>query len=158
MKMNRTLLMLLFCTTTLSVSAQSYTSKVSRDSVAVLNSRVEVLKSAIKLNELKLAEAEQEAAIEKQKLKIVDLNGSEKAASEESKRLSEALKAGSETDVKKVEKMSKKATANARDVKNALEKLQKQIDKVEETRTDIQTEERKLSHRNPLIIYSENRN
>ena len=156
MRTIKSLITILICLTASTVSAQNYNSRISRDSVAVLQSRMEVLKGAIKLNELKLSEAELEADIEKQKLKIVDLNGSEKAAAEESSRLSDALKTGKETDIKKVEKMSRKATNSAKDVKNALEKLRKQIDKIEELRTEIQTEERKLSNRNPLIIYVKN--
>lgn len=157
MKTIKPLFTLLFCLVGLSVSAQNYNAKISRDSVAVLQSRLEVLKSSIKLNELKLNEAEQEAEIEKQKLKIVDLIGSEKAAAEESRRLSDALKAGRETDIKKVERMSKKAANSAKDVKNATEKLHKQIDKIEELRTVIQTEERKLANRTPIITYSNNK-
>ena len=156
MRTIKSLITILICLTASTVSAQNYNSRISRDSVAVLQSRMEVLKGAIKLNELKLSEAELEADIEKQKLKIVDLNGSEKAAAEESSRLSDALKTGKETDIKKVEKMSRKSTNSAKDVKNALEKLRKQIDKIEELRTEIQTEERKLSNRNPLIIYVKN--
>lgn len=142
------------CTTALSVSAQSYVSKVSSDSVAVLTARVDVLKSAAKLNELKLSEAEQEADIRKQELKIADLISTEKAANEESSRLAEALKEGKETNVKKVEKMARKAAGSSKAVKNAQEKLQKQLDKVEETRTQIQTEERKLANREPVLIFS----
>lgn len=156
MKIIRPLITVLICFMASAVSAQNYNARISRDSMAVLQARMDVLKSAIKLNELKLSEAELETDIEKQKLKVVDLNGSEKAASEESSRLSDALKTGKETDIKKVEKMSKKATNSAKDVKNGLEKLRRQIDKIEELRTEIQTEERKLSNRNPLIIYVKN--
>lgn len=157
MKTIKPLIALLFCLLASTVSAQNYKARISRDSVAVLQSRLEVLKYAIKLNELKLYEAEQEADIQKQKLRIVELNDSEKAAATESSRLSEALKAGRETDIKKVEKMSKKASNSAKDVKNATEKLRKQIDRVEELRAVIQTEERKLANRSPLIIYSNNK-
>ncbi|HUH33718.1 MAG TPA: hypothetical protein VLZ28_07170 [Daejeonella sp.] len=158
MKLLKPFLTLLFCAVTVSGFAQSYVSKVSRDSVAVLTARVEVLKSAAKLNELKLAEAEQEADIRKQELKIADLISIEKATAEESSRLSEAFKEGKETNVKKVEKMSRKAAGSSKDVKNAQEKLQKQLNKVEETRTEIQTEERKLANREPIIIFSNKRN
>ena len=153
MKKLRSLFTVLVCFGVSSLYAQNYVPKISRDSVAVLNSRVEVLKMAVKLNQLKLSEAKQEADIEKQKLKIIDLRGSYKDAAKESDRLAEALKEGKETDMKKAEKMSKKASGTAKDLKNALEKLQKQIDQVEETRTTIQTEERKLASRSPVIIY-----
>ena len=146
---------LLFSCCYFNLSAQDYTSKVSRDSVAVLNSRIDILKSAIRLNELKLSEASQEADIQKQKLKIIDLRGSEKDALKESKRLSEALESGTETDIKKAEKMSKRATSSAKNLSNAVDKLRKQIDKVEDIRTQIQTEERKLTSRSPNITYSE---
>jgi chromosome segregation ATPase len=135
--------------------AQNYIAKVSRDSAATLSSRIEVLNSAIKLNQLKLSEADQESDIEKQKLRIIDLRGSEKEAVKESSRLAEALKEGKETDMKKIEKISRKATAAAKDLKTALDKLQKQIDRVEETRTRIQTEERKLANREHSIIFKD---
>ena len=149
---------LLFSGCYFNLSAQDYTSKVSRDSVAVLNSRIDILKSAIRLNELKLSEASQEADIQKQKLKIIDLRGSEKDALKESKRLSEALESGTEVDIKKAEKMSKRATASAKNLSKAVDKLRRQIDKVEDIRTQIQTEERKLTSRSPNIIYSEKGN
>ena len=156
MKMLKLFISVLLCLIASSVSAQNYNARISRDSLSVLQARMEVLKGAIKLHELKISEAELEADIEKQKLKVVDLNGSEKAAAEESSRLSDALKTGKETDIKKVEKMAKKATNSAKDVKNALEKLRRQIDKIEELRSEIQTEERKLANRNPLVIYVKN--
>ena len=158
MKTFKFLFTLILCMVAISGSAQSYISKVSTDSVAVLTARVEVLKSAAKLNELKLSEAEQEADIRKQELKIADLTSTEKATAEESSRLSEAFKEGRETNVKKVEKMSRKAAGSSKDVKNAQERLQKQLDKVEETRTEIQTEERKLANREPVIIFSKKQN
>ena len=158
MKTYKTLLTVILSIVAISGSAQSYVSKVSTDSVAVLTARVEVLKSAAKLNELKLSEAEQEADIRKQELKIADLISAEKASAEESSRLAEAFKEGRETNVKKVEKMSRKAAGSSKDVKNAQEKLQKQLDKVEDTRTEIQTEERKLANREPVIIFLKKRN
>jgi hypothetical protein len=149
----KSVMTLFLCFVAICVSAQDYKARVSKDSVTILSARVEVLKSAVKLNQLKLSEAEQEADIEKQKLKILDLTSTEKESSKEYARLSEALKEGKETDIKKIEKISKKASNNAKDVKNALDRLKKQIDKVEETRTEIQTEEGKLANRSPLIIY-----
>ena len=149
---------LLFFGCYFNLSAQDYTSKVSRDSVAVLNSRIDILKSCIRLIELKLSEASQEADIQKQKLKIIDLKGSEKDAVKESKRLSEALESGTEIDIKKAEKMSKRATSSAKNLSKAVDKLRRQIDKVEDIRTEIQTEERKLTSKSPNIIYSEKGN
>lgn len=153
MKLIKPIFTVFLCLATFAVSAQNYTSRVSKDSLTILSSRLEVLKGAVKLNQLKISEAEQEADIEKQKLKVLDLTGTEKEAAKEYSRMSEELKEGKVTDVKKVEKMSKRATASAKDLKNALDRLLKQIDKVEETRTEIQTEERKLANRSPLIIY-----
>lgn len=143
----------LLCFSVSVLFAQNYVSKVSRDSVSILSARLEVLKMETRVNQLKLTEAKQEADIEKQKLKIIDLRGSDKDAARESARLADALKEGKETDMKKAEKMSRKASGTAKDLKNALERLQKQIDQVEETRAEIQTEERKLTSRNPIIIY-----
>ena len=153
MKLLQPIFTMIFCLATFTLSAQNYTARVSNDSLTVLNSRLEALKGALKLHQLKLTEAGQEADIEKQKLKVLDLTGTEREAAKEYSRMSEELKKGKVTDMKKVEKMSKRATASAKDLKNALERLQKQINTVEEIRTEIQAEERKLSNRSPLIIY-----
>lgn len=156
MKMFKSLTTLLFCLSVLSVSAQNYTPKVSRDSVAAIKLRLDILKTSLKLHELKLAEAEQEADIEKQELKIRELKGLEKSTAEESSRLSEAAKDGKEPDTKKAEKMSRKAANTSKSLDNATDRLQKQIDKVEETRGKIRTEEAKLAGRNLVIEFLEN--
>ena len=55
--------MVLLSGTTL-VKAQSYTPKVSKDSVGVLVARQDALKASMKVQELKLKEAEEEADVE----------------------------------------------------------------------------------------------
>lgn len=158
MKFNKFNAVVFFCIFSLHATAQKYTPKVSRDSIAILTSRTEVLKSAIKVNDLKLAEGSQESDIEKLELKIVELRSLDKASSDESLRLSESLQTGNETDLKKVDRAARKAASNAKSLKNALEKLNKQIDKAEDIKNQIQTEERKLSYRDLLIIFMKNNN
>jgi len=156
MKLIKLLSALLFCLSTLAVSAQNYTPKVSRDSVAALKLRLDILKTSVKLHELMLAEAEQEADIEKQEAKVRELKGLEKTTSEESSKLSDAVKDGKESDVKKADKMSRKAANTSKSLDNAVERLQKQMDRVEETRGKIRTEENKLAARTLLIRFAEN--
>ena len=156
MKLIKLLTALLICLFALSVSAQNYTPKVSRDSVASLKHRLEILQTSVKLHELKLAEADQEADIEKQEIKVRELKALEKTTAEESSKLSDAAKDGKEQDIKKAEKMSRKAANTSKSLNNAVERLQKQMDKVEETRGKIRTEESKLAGRSLLIHFSVN--
>lgn len=152
MNMVKTIITLLFCMSVISVSAQNYSHKVSRDSVAALKLRVEILKASVKMHELKLTEAEQEADIEKQELKVLDLQGIEKSTTDESDKVSGELKNGKETDIKKVEKLSRKAVNSSRNLENATERLRKLHEKVEDTRSDIKTEELRLESRK-LVVY-----
>lgn len=134
-----------------SVFAQTYNPKVSKDSLSVLTNRVEVLKSSIKVLELKIKESEEEGDVEKLRLKLLEANGNAKASSE--KNSGNISNSGSIVDSKAVEKLSKKAKSDDEDAKKALDRYNKQIAKVEDIRTQIQGEERKLNYKKPLIIY-----
>lgn len=136
----------------LPVFAQTYNPKVSKDSLGILNARVEVLKSSIKVLELKIKESEEEADVEKLRLKLLEANGNAKSSSE--KNSGNISNNGSVIDSKAVEKLSKKAKSDDEDAKKALDRYNKQIAKVEDIRTQIQGEERKLTYKKPYILYS----
>ena len=131
--------------------AQTYNAKVSKDSLGVLNTRVEVLKMSMKVLELKIKEAEEEADVEKLRLKLLEANGNAKASSE--KHSENINKSGTMVDQKAAEKLTKKAKGDADDAQKALERYNKQIVKVEDIRTQIQGEERKLGYKKPQIIF-----
>lgn len=135
------------------VMAQTYTSRVSKDSVGVLANRVEVLKAGIKLIELKLDEAKQEDEVEKLRLKLLEANGNAKASAELSSKNSDKIESGASIDLKAIDKLAKKNKSNADDAQKALERFNKQIAKVENLRTEIQAEERKLGYKKPKVVY-----
>jgi LPS O-antigen subunit length determinant protein (WzzB/FepE family) len=134
---------------TVPAMAQSYSAKVSKDSVGILTNRVEVLKTSIKLLELKIKEADEEAEVEKLRLKLLEANDKSKESA--SKKNDQFKK---ETlDAKTLEKLGKAAKNDAGDAQKANDKFSKQIAKVEDIRTQIQGEERKLGYKKPQIIY-----
>ncbi|MFC3562023.1 hypothetical protein [Pedobacter jamesrossensis] len=137
-----------------SVMAQSYTPKVSKDSVGILTNRIEVLKSSIKVLKLKIEEAKEEEEVEKLRLKLLEANGIAKASAEQSNNNSAKTTSGTSVDLKAMEKFSKKAKSDSENAIKALERFNKQIAKVEDLRTQIQGEERKLSYKKPQIAYS----
>jgi len=139
--------MVLLSGTTL-VKAQSYTPKVSKDSVGVLVARQDALKASMKVQELKLKEAEEEADVEKLRIKLLEANGNAKEST--SQNSSEQAKSG---DAKAMEKLAKKAKNDTADAAKALERYNKQIEKVEQLRTEIRAEERKLLYKKPFIVF-----
>ncbi len=132
--------------------AQTYTPKVSKDSVGVLNTRVEVLKAALKVQGLKLKEAEEETYIEKLRLKLLEANDISKESAMQNNEAAEKFKAGT-IDAKANEKAAKKTKIDVNDAQKALERYNKQIDKVTALRNEIRAEERKLTYKKPFIIY-----
>ena len=139
--------MVLLSGTTL-VKAQSYTPKVSKDSVGVLVARQDALKASMKVQELKLKEAEEEADVEKLRIKLLEANGNAKEST--SQNSSELAKSG---DAKAMEKLAKKAKNDTEEAKKTLERYNKQIEKVEELRNEIRTEERKLGYKKTFIVF-----
>lgn len=133
--------------------AQQYSPKVSKDSVGVLSARILALKSSIKVQELKIKEADGEVEIEKLQVKLLEANGNAKTAAEPHKDATEKVKSGA-MDAKAAEKLAKKAKNDEEDAKKALDRYNKQIEKVALLRTEIQTEERKLTYKKPLILYN----
>ncbi|RZL38245.1 MAG: hypothetical protein EOO96_03350 [Pedobacter sp.] len=134
------------------VKAQTYAPKVTKDSAAVLKARLESLKASTKVQELKIKEAEEEEEVEKLRIKLLEANGNAKASASQNNDVSEKLKT-SNVDAKALEKVAKKAKNDTADAQKALERFNKQIAKVEDIRTQIQGEERKLTYKKPFIIY-----
>lgn len=137
----------------LTAKAQNYSAKVSRDSVGILNARMDALKASIKVQELKLKEFEEEVAVEKLRLKLLEANGNAKESAIQHNDLTEKLKSGG-VDAKTSEKVAKKAKNDMLDAQKALERFNKQIEKVESVRNEIKTEERKLLYKKPVILYN----
>ena len=152
--MRKLIFIFLISISTFPVLAQTYTAKVSKDSLGILTNRVEVLKASIKLLELKIDESKEEAEVEKLRMKLLEANGNAKASSEQTNNHSNKTAAGSSIDVKTMEKLSKKAKSDADNAQKALERFNKQIAKVEDIRTEIQGEERKLGYKKPVIVYN----
>lgn len=132
-------------------NAQTFTPNVSKDSVGVLTARQESLKASMKVQELKLKEAEYEAEVEKLRIKLLEANGNAKESSAQN-----SSEQNKPADAKAVDKLAKKAKNDATDAKKALERYQKQIERVDELRNEIRAEERKLTYKKPFIIFSYN--
>lgn len=133
------------------VHSQSFAPKVSKDSVGVLTSRIESLKASIKVQELKVKEAEYETEVEKLSVKLLEaIDNSKESAAQNS---SAQAKVG---DAKAMEKLAKKAKNDSSDAKKALERYQKQVEKVDDIRNEIRSEERKLSYKKPIVIFNYN--
>lgn len=132
--------------------AQTYNPKVSKDSASILNTRIEILKINIKVIELKIKESEEEADIEKLRLKLLEANGISKASLES--HSANINKSGTVVDQKVSEKLSKKAKNDVSEAQKASEKYNKQIAKVEDIRTQIQGEERKLGYKKPQVFFT----
>jgi chromosome segregation ATPase len=134
------------------VKAQTYTPKVSKDSLGKLNARLEALKASAKVQELKMRESEEEYEVEKLRIKLLEANANAKNSAADNSNLSEKLKSSS-VDAKTMEKAAKKAKSDTENAQKALERYNKQIAKVEDIRTQIIGEERKLTYKKPLIVY-----
>lgn len=132
---------------------QTYSPKVSKDSLGILNGKVDVVKMHIKILELKIKEAEEETNVEKLRLKLMEIKGNAKESADKASRNMDKTDAGSSVDLKSIAKLSKKAKSDQDDAQKALERYNKQISKVEDIRTQIQGEERKLSYKKPQVVY-----
>ena len=85
-------------------NAQTFTPNVSKDSVGVLTARQESLKASMKVQELKLKEAEYEAEVEKLRIKLLEANGNAKESSAQN-----SSEQNKPADAKAVDKLAKKA-------------------------------------------------
>jgi len=148
-------LLVLFSIVSSSVAmAQTYKANVSKDSVNILNTRIDLLKTNIKILELKVKESQEEDAVEKLRLKVLEANGKAKASAEETNTYSSKTVSGSSIDMKSMDKMSKKVKGDAIEARKALDRFNKQVGKVEDIRSQIKTEERKVGYRKPAVIFS----
>ena len=132
-------------------NSQTFVPKVSKDSLGVLEARQDALKASLKVQDLKVKESEYEVEVEKLRLKLLEANGNAKESA--AKNSSEEAKM---LDAKAMEKLAKKAKNDASDASRALNRYEKQRDKIEELRSEIRAEERKLTYKKPIIIYNYN--
>jgi septal ring factor EnvC (AmiA/AmiB activator) len=82
----------------------------------------------------------------------LEANANAKSSAAQNSSLSEKLKTA-DIDSKTMEKAAKRTKNDTADAQKALERYNKQIQKVEDIRTQIQGEERKLTYKKPLIVY-----
>lgn len=132
--------------------AQVFTPRVSKDSLAILNARLEALKASAKVQELKIKEAEGEEEVEKLRIRLLEANAIANSSAAQQNNLAEKTRP-TVVDSKTSEKAAKRAKNDAVDAQRALERFNKQIQKVEDIKTQIQGEERKLTYKKPLVIY-----
>lgn len=137
----------------ISAMAQTYSPKVSKDSLSTLSEKVDVLKQHMKVLELKIKEAEEETNVEKLRLKLLEIKGNAKESADKASRNIDKTDAGSSVDLKSMAKLSKKAKSDADESQKALSRYNKQISKVEDIRTQIQGAERKLGYKKPQLVY-----
>ncbi|WP_199120573.1 hypothetical protein [Pedobacter sp. ASV28] len=135
-----------------SSSAQTYVDKVSKDSLAILNGRLDVLKNIQKIQELKIREAAEEQAVEKLRIKLLEANDKAKESAAKNSKHAQKLANGS-VNAKETAKMAKRAKNDMEESQNALDRYNKQIRKVEGIREQIQSEEKKLGDKKPAIIF-----
>lgn len=154
MKKSNLLLIVLLSVASTPVLAQTYSAKVEKDSLNILNGQITQLKSKLKVLELKVQESKEEAEVEKLRVKLLKANESAKKSSENKNKSTKSnASAGSDIDLKAMEKINKKAQSDHEDAQKALDRFNKQVKKVETLRTQIGTEERKLDGKKPDIIF-----
>ena len=138
----------LCCTT---VSAQTFNPRVSKDSLKILTTKMEILKLNIKVLELKVKEAEAETDVEKLRINLLESKGDAAASLE--KREENTDRSSRLEDQTKVKKLAKNAERDAKDAKKALDRFDKQKGKIDEIRAEIIAEVRKLTYKKPIIIF-----
>lgn len=131
----------------ISAMAQTYSPKVSKDSLGILNGKVDVIK--MQILELKTRKQKKK----KLRLKLLEVIGNAKESADNASRNVGKTDAGSSIDLNNMAKLSKKAKSDADESLKALERYNKQISKVEDIRTQIIGEERKLGYKKPQLIY-----
>lgn len=151
MKINIPVILIVIAVSALSVKAQEFNPKVSRDSAGILSAQLEALKASQKVQELKLKEFDEQQEVEKLRVKLMLANDVAKASAAKSTETADKLKGT--TDIKTQEKAAKQARNDAEDSQKALERFKKQIEKVELLRGQIQMEERKMTYKKPVIVF-----
>jgi septal ring factor EnvC (AmiA/AmiB activator) len=135
---------------TASAKSQTYTPNVSKDSLGVLKDRTAILKTSLKLYELKIKESEEEGDVEKLRVKLLASNAKAKESAAQNSDLSKKI---ASLDAKTIEKSAKRAKDDMADSQRALESYNKQIKRVEAIRSDIRIEEEKLLGMKQLIVF-----
>ena len=138
---------------TTTVKSQSYTPKVSKDSLSVLKNRVIILKANLKIHELKIKEVEEEINVEKFRIRLIAANAKAKASAIKNSDLSKKIGSGA-LDAKAIERSAKKAKDDMATSQSALASFKKQIKRVEAIRSVIRIEEGKINSKKPRITFS----
>ncbi|MEJ5993068.1 hypothetical protein WG904_01465 [Pedobacter sp. Du54] len=131
--------------------AQTYTPNVSKDSLGILKDRVTILKTTLKLHELKIKESEEEGDVEKLRIRLLAANARAKESAAQNSSVSKKI---ATVDAKAIERAAKNAKKDMDDAQRALDLYNKQIKRVESIRSDIRVEEGKLLGMKPLIIFN----
>lgn len=142
---------LVFCSV-VQTNAQKYVAEVSKDSLAILGERIEVLKASQKVYALKVDEGQEEAEVEKLRVKLLEANDKAKQSASKNSKHTEKLVKG--VDPKETLKLAKEAKKDMEDSQKALERYNKQINKVEKLREKIKNEEQKLSYKKPIVSFT----
>ncbi len=135
------------------LKAQMYVAQVSKDSLAILSSRIDALKASQKVQELKVDEGKEEVEVEKLRIKMLESTDKAKTSAAKIGKLTQKKIGDQGVDLKETEKMAKRAKNDMEDSQKALERYNKQINKVEKLREKIKSEEQKLGYKKPNIIF-----
>lgn len=134
-----------------SLKAQDYVNQVSKDSLAILNGRIDALKASQKVQELKIEESKEEDEVEKLRVKLLEANDKAKRSAAANSKHTEKLSNGA--NFKETAKLAKAAKNDMQDSQKALDRYRKQIEKVEKLRQKIKAEEQKLGYKTPAVIF-----
>lgn len=134
------------------LKAQTYTPKISKDSLTTLNASLGVLKATQKLYELKIEEAKQELEVEKLRVKLLAANDDAKDSAAKSSKHVEKMGTAN-VNVSAAAKIAKKAKSDMEAAHKALEKYNKQIKEVDKIRDQIIKEESKLKNNKPTLKF-----
>ena len=146
------LFVLLFICSISYAQAQNYVSQISKDSLSILNDRIEALKTSQKVYELKVEEAKEENEVEKLRVKLLEANDNAKQSASKNSKHTEKLIKG--VNPKETAKLAKTARSDMENAQKALDRYNKQINKVEKLREKIKSEEQKLSYKKPTITFN----
>jgi len=135
------------------VRAQSYTPNVSKDSLNVLKQRESMLKAHLKLNDLKIKESDEEAEVEKLRLKLIGANARAKESAAKNNDIGKKI--GASATAKEIEKIAKEAKNDMNDAQKALEAYNKQLKRVDDIRSNIRVEEEKLQALQPRLLFEQ---
>jgi hypothetical protein len=131
--------------------AQSFEPQISKDSLTVLKNNQLILKASLKIHELKIQEANEEEEAGKLLSKLLVANNVAKESAIYNSKITEGLKGAQ--DIKAVEKAAKKVKSDTADAQKALERFNKQLKKIDDLKSEIRNEERRILEVKPKIIF-----